>query len=205
MSRKVRVVVVVTTAAALTTGVAVGAQAATKYTRTTITKTTTSSKSAVANPTTGVVNPMANPMGGRHHEDGQEGPRGGRGMGADDAHRTAEQALIASTLGIDVATLQSKLAAGNSLATIAGDKKAALITALVAFETKEIDAAVTAGKITAAQATTMKADLTARVTAKVESVRGPKGHGMEPGMGKGGHGRGHGMMGGAPALPKANS
>ena len=62
--------------------------------------------------------------------------------------------------------------------------KAALISALVAAETKEIDAAVTAGKITAAQAVTLKAGLTAHVTAEVDAVRGA----MGPGMGKGGPG-----------------
>ena len=96
---------------------------------------------------------------------------------ARDAHHAAEEALVASTLGIDAATIKTRLAAGESLAAIAGTKKAALITALVAFETKEIDARVTAGTLTSAQATTIKADLNARVTAQVESVGGPKGFG----------------------------
>ena len=114
---------------------------------------------------------------------------------ARDAHHAAEEALIASTLGIDAATIKTRLAAGESLATIAGAKKAALITALVAFETKEIDARVAAGKLTAAQATAIKAELTARVTAQVESVRGPKGMGHNDGKGpKGmGHKDGKGM------------
>ena len=98
-----------------------------------------------------------------------------------EAHRTAEIAVVTSTLGITEATLKSRLQAGESLATIAGDKKAALITALVAFETKEIDARVTAGKLTAAQATALKANLTAMVTDKVNSVKG---------FGKKGHGKG---------------
>ncbi len=105
------------------------------------------------------------------------------------AHRTAEIAVITSTLGITEATLTSRLKAGESLATIAGTKKDALITALVAFETKEIDARVTAGKLTAAQATAIKANLTAMVTEKVNSVKGfgKKGHGKG---GKGGAGAG---------------
>ena len=107
-----------------------------------------------------------------------------------EAHRTAEIAVITSTLGITEATLKSRLQAGESLATIAGDKKAALITALVAFETKEIDARVTAGKLTSAQATAAKANLTAMVTDKVNSVKGfgKKGHGK--GEGRGGAGAG---------------
>lgn len=111
---------------------------------------------------------------------------------ARDAHRAAEEALVASTLGIDAATIKTRLAAGESLAAIAGAKKDALIAALVAFETKEIDARVTAGKLTAAQATTLKANLTAHVTAEVNAVggkgMGPKGDkGM--GMGHKGHRR----------------
>ena len=106
--------------------------------------------------------------------------------------RAAKETLIATTLGITVATLDSRLAAGDSLATIAGAKTAALITALVAQETTEIDAAVTAGQITAAQATTLKANLTAHITAEVNGTGG-----MGGGMGRMGGGRGHGPgMGG---------
>ena len=97
-----------------------------------------------------------------------------------DANREAKRAehikVITDVLGIDAATLKSRLDAGESLAKIAGAKKDALIAAIVAFETKEIDAAVTAGKLTAAQATTMKANLKDRVTAHVEAT---------PGQGKG--------------------
>lgn len=116
---------------------------------------------------------------------------------ANSARRTAHEALIASTIGIDAATIKTRLAAGETLGAIVGAKKSALITALVAQATKDIDAAVTAGKMTAAQATTLKAGLTARVTAQVDSVRGE----MGPGMGGRGHGnmdggRGHGNMDG---------
>ena len=114
---------------------------------------------------------------------------------AREAHRVAEEALVATTIGIDAATIKTRLAAGETLAAIAGAKKDALIAALVAFETKEIDARVTAGKLTAAEATTMKADLSAHVTAAVNAVGGkgfgPKGMGpkgdKDPkgGMGKG--------------------
>lgn len=99
--------------------------------------------------------------------------------------RAAMETLITSTLGIDAATLEKRLIAGDSLATIAGAKTSALIAALVAAETKEIDAAVTAGKLTAAQATTLKSGLTTQVTAMVNAT--------------GGFGRGHGgMMGDGP-------
>ena len=123
-------------------------------------------------------------------------------MDADrDADRAAKEAVITSTLGIDATTLRTRLQAGESLATIAGAKKDALIAAIVAFETKEIDAKVTAGKITAAQATTLKANLTARVTDMVNSVKGP-------GMGKRGgmHGdKDNKGMGGMGTLVNPNS
>jgi hypothetical protein len=103
--------------------------------------------------------------------------------------RAAKDAVITSVLGIDAATLKTRLQAGETLAAIAGSKKQALIDALVADETKQIDAAVTAGKLTAAQATTMKSGLVAHVTAEVESTRGPKG------------GRHGGPLGAAPTIP----
>jgi hypothetical protein len=73
--------------------------------------------------------------------------------------------------------------AGDSLATIAGANKDALIAALVAFKTKEINDAQTAGKITADQATRMKTNLTTRVTEMVNTprpVRGPNGSKGQP-------------------------
>jgi hypothetical protein len=107
------------------------------------------------------------------------------------ANRAAHQALIATTIGKSAAEIQTGLAAGQSLGVIAGDKRAALITALVADETKRIDAAVAAGKMTATQATTLKAGLTAHVTAKVDAVRPAMGPGMGKGGQKGGHGPNH--------------
>ena len=128
--------------------------------------------------------------------------------------RDAKLTLIASTLGTDTQTVLTRIQAGESLATIAGAKKEALIAALVADETKRIDAAVTAGALTAAQATALKANLVAHVTAEVESTRplgGPRGemkgdHGDRGGKGgmKGDRGPGRGKggpMGGAPVIP----
>jgi Spy/CpxP family protein refolding chaperone len=119
------------------------------------------------------------------------------GRAAHDAARAEHVKVITDALGIDEATLKTRIEAGDSLATIAGAKKDALITALVAFETKKIDAAVTAGKLTAAQASSLKANLKDRVTAHVEATKGagkgPKGFGgpMGPKDFKGkGHGRG---------------
>ncbi len=122
------------------------------------------------------------------------GPKGAGGPMGGGFQNSNKEAVITATLGIDAATLKSRLAAGESLATIAGAKKDALIAALVADETKQIDAAVTAGKLTAAQATTLKAGLTAHVTAEVSEVRGMGGFGGKGGRGHGGHGD-HGAIG----------
>lgn len=71
---------------------------------------------------------------------------------------------ITDAIGIDSETIRSKRKAGDSLATIAGSKIDALLAALLAFDSKKIDSAVTGGKITAAQAVELKANLNARVT-----------------------------------------
>lgn len=84
-----------------------------------------------------------------------------------------KEAIITSTLGIDATTLRNRIQAGETLAAIAGAKKDALIAALVADETKQIDAAVAAGKLTAEKAATLKSNLTAHVTEEVNAVRGP--------------------------------
>jgi hypothetical protein len=136
---------------------------------------------------------------------GADRPMGGKG-GPLDADRAAMEALVSATIGVDSATVKSRLQAGESLAQIAGAKKDALIAVLVADKTKRIDADVTAGKLTAAQAAEKKANLVAHVTEEVNAVGG-KGHkgGKD---GRGGHGRDHrgpkgGGMGGAtaPKLP----
>ena len=113
---------------------------------------------------------------------------------AHDAKRAEFEALIAKTIGLDAAVIKTRLAAGETLGAIAGAKKDALIAALVAEKAKRIDAAVTAGKLTPAQAKTMKAGLVSLVTAKVDSTRGLKG-GLGKGHkgGKGGHGNKGGM------------
>jgi polyhydroxyalkanoate synthesis regulator phasin len=92
-------------------------------------------------------------------------------------NRVAMDALISSTIGIDAATIKSRLKAGETLAAIAGLKKDALIAALVAEHSKKIDDRVAAGKITAAQATTLKAALLAHVTEEISEVKGKHGIG----------------------------
>jgi len=97
-----------------------------------------------------------------------------------DKNRAAELAVITSTLGITEEALKTRIKAGDSLATIAGANKDALIAALVASKTKEINDAQTAGKITADQATKLKENLTNRVTERVNDPRPPRGpHGSK--------------------------
>jgi len=139
----------------------------------------------------------AKPTMGAGGPGGPGGFGGYRGGPMGGPNQAAEENVILSTLGITAATLQSDRAAGQSLATIAGAKTQALITALVAAENSEIDAAVTAGRLTAAQATTEKSGVLARVTAEVNATPGQRG------AFGGGRGRGHGQVGGlgAPMAP----
>ena len=225
MSSKKKVIAIAITTVALTIGTVGVGQAASK-TKVVAVKTTRTSSNGIANPMANVNGPedaiasvlsalVAKGTITQAQADavkaafaaaapvrGGDGP--GKGMGPMNADRAALEALIAKTIGIDSAALQTRLAAGESLGAIAGAKKAELIAVLVADETKRIDAAVTAGKLTAAQATTLKAGLTAHVTAEVEEVRGMGGPAMG-GMGKGERGgRGHGgpEMGGMGKAPK---
>jgi len=134
------------------------------------------------------------------------------------AEATEFQKLITTTIGLDSATITTRLKAGESLGAIAGAKRQALIDALIAFHTKKIDQGVTDGKLTAAQATTLKAGLSASVTFFVDRVPGSlggRGHGPgfdHPGMGPRGddhmgkgHSRGHGGMKGQKEKEKSSS
>ena len=110
---------------------------------------------------------------------------GGRGGPGGFRVEVNEDAAAAAYLGTTEADLRTKEQAGQTLAQIAvaaGKTRDGLIAALVADGNTKIDAALTAGKITAAEAAAQKASLTARVTAEVDQT-GPAG-------GPGGRGRG---------------
>lgn len=97
---------------------------------------------------------------------------------AAEAAKAAHEKLIADTVGLAWADIETRLKAGETLAAIAGAKKDALIAALVKEATDRIDAAVAAGRLTAEQAATQKTGLAERITAQVSSVhmaKGPKG------------------------------
>jgi Spy/CpxP family protein refolding chaperone len=99
--------------------------------------------------------------------------------------------VITSTTGLDSATITSRLAAGESLALIAGVKRQALIDALVALHSKRIDQAVLDGKMTALDVDKLKAGLSASVTFFVDRVPGSLNGGK--GFGKG-HGKSFGKQ-----------
>ena len=114
---------------------------------------------------------------------GKEMGEGHEGMGGFGAHDAARQAVITSTLGITAADLQAARVAGKSLATLAGTKLDALITALINYDSMQVDASVTAGHLDATKATALKANLRTRITAEVNRVGGPEGfnkRGMAP-------------------------
>jgi hypothetical protein len=112
----------------------------------------------------------------------------GAGKAAYEAAKAERIKVITDALGIDAATLEAKRKAGQTLAAIAGDKKDALIAALVAYESKKIDAAVADGKLSAERATALKSKLTAGITAMVNN-EAKIGKAFK-GFGKKGHGRG---------------
>jgi len=103
--------------------------------------------------------------------------------GAGPAARTQDLQQVANAIGISVAQLQTEMSAGKAIAAIATEHKVAastVISTLVADENTEIDAAVTSGQLTPAQATQMKSQTAQRVTAVV--------NGTEPARGRGGPG-----------------
>jgi hypothetical protein len=125
---------------------------------------------------------FVNGTGGPHGA-GSPG-HGGKGGGHSD-----ELDAAATYLGIPVADVLTKVQAGQTLAQIAGATSGksvdGLVAALVAAEKTEIAAAVTAGKITQAQADAVIPTLTATFTAFVNGTAGP--HGADGPGGHGGH------------------
>ena len=95
------------------------------------------------------------------------GPGGGTVIGDTDA-------AAATYLGTTEADLETKLRAGQSLAQIAnataGKSRDGLVNALVADATAKIDAAQTAGRITADQATQLKSNLSTRIGQLVDAT-----------------------------------
>jgi hypothetical protein len=99
----------------------------------------------------------------------------GRGPGGGD-----DVAAAAAYLGLTQATLQVDLASGKTLGQVAdattGKSKDGLIAALVTHEKTELAQAVTAGKLTQAEADQIQATLTDRFTNLANGTRPPRGH-----------------------------
>jgi hypothetical protein len=112
-------------------------------------------------------------VNGTAPEHGRGGPLGGHGFG----HGPGGDELTAAGgyLGLGESALVTQLQAGKTLAQIAdatnGKSAAGLIDALVAAEKTEIAAAVTAGRLTQAQADQVLPTLAARFKALVNGVR----------------------------------
>ena len=110
---------------------------------------------------------------------GPGGPRGGFGFGF--GVQGDPLAAAATFLGTTTADLRTKMEAGQTLtqiATAAGKTRDQLVQALVADATAKIEAAKTAGTLTAAQATQLESGLTDRMTKLADSTepagRGPR-------------------------------
>ena len=116
---------------------------------------------------------MAFPGGPGNGGPGRGGPGFGFGVQGDPL------AAAATFLGTTSADLRTKMQGGQTLSQIAvaaGKTRDALIATLVNDAKTQIEAAKTAGKLTADQATKLEADLTDHITRLVDST-GPVGPG----------------------------
>ncbi|MGI9120660.1 MAG: hypothetical protein ACR2G7_11170 [Acidimicrobiales bacterium] len=118
-----------------------------------------------------------------------EGPR------HDGVVRPDDVAVAAEAIGITTEELRTQLQADKSISAVAKEKGVDLqkvIDAIIAADTKAIDEAVAAGRLTQAQADTKKSGLAAHVLEEVDHVGlgcpGPGGPGHGPGHGPGGPG-----------------
>jgi hypothetical protein len=126
----------------------------------------------------------------RIEANGFKGGDGGRGgMGKGHGSNLVEQ--TATILSVEQSVVQDALKAGKTLSAFAVEKgltEADYVAKLVAAETTAINAEVTAGKITQAQADQILTGLSDRLTKQVQSTR--------PDGGRDGRGGGHGGPGG---------
>lgn len=108
-------------------------------------------------------------------------PKGGFGHGLGGRFgRGAELDTAASVIGVTSDQLRTALESGKTLAQVAHSKgvsQATLVDRLAAAAKTRITAAVKAGRLTQAQATTVTGNLTNRITAQVTSTRPPGGRG----------------------------
>jgi hypothetical protein len=122
--------------------------------------------------------------------EGRHGRRGRHGHGDPEA--------LAETLGLTVDELRAEFEAGNSLSDIAaaqGVDVQDLIDEMVAKATERLDEAVANDNLTREEADAKLAEITERITERVNSVPGEDGEGRGPGRGPRGDGDGQGGPG----------
>lgn len=119
-----------------------------------------------------------------------EHPRGAHGRGGAGLEAAAE------AIGVEPSELLEALRGGSTIAEVAGEhgvEVQSVIDAMVAEATEKLDAAVAEGRITQEQADERLADLTDRVTERVNNAApegGPGPHGHRPGPEGGAPGEG---------------
>jgi hypothetical protein len=118
---------------------------------------------------------------------GGRGAPGGHGHGFGGPGGGLSLDAAATYIGVTASDLRTQLAAGKTLAAIAtanGKTADGLKAALTTAATKDLDAAVAAGTLTAAQETKILADLPARLDTEINEVHtGDPGHGGPGGPG----------------------
>lgn len=140
---------------------------------------------AVASPT--MAQNITAPVAALTQHGGGPGGPGGIGRGG------MQLSTIATALGMTEADLRTELQAGKSVADVATAKNVSLdtiISAVVAEQTKSLTQAVTAGKLTQAQADTMLSNLKLTLPSQLQTK-------MVAGMERGFDGGRGGMKGGA--------
>ena len=102
------------------------------------------------------------------------GFRGGEGFEHHGFRHEDDLSTASSYLGLTAAELQTQLESGKTLAQVAKSQNKSvdgLVSALVAAKTKELDAAVKAGRLTKAEEQTLLSNIKEHVTAMVNGVR----------------------------------
>jgi hypothetical protein len=102
------------------------------------------------------------------------GFRGGGGFEHHGFRHEDDLSAASSYLGLTATELQTQLESGKTLAQVAKSQNKSvdgLVSALVAAKTKELDAAVKAGRLTKAEEQTMLRNIKEHVTAVVNGVR----------------------------------
>ena len=102
------------------------------------------------------------------------GLRGGDGFEHHGFRHDEDLSAASSYLGVTAAELQTQLESGKTLAQVAKSRNKSvdgLVSALVAAKTKELDAAVKAGRLTKAEEQTLLSNIKQHLTDEVNGVR----------------------------------